>query len=81
MKKISDRLKQARINAGYKSARDFAQKHGIKERTYRSHETGEYQASIETLIEYSKILNVSPTWLILGNADYAGKNFGAENTK
>jgi DNA-binding XRE family transcriptional regulator len=72
---LHERLREARKRAGYRSARDFAQKQKIKERTYRSHETGEYRPSLEALMHYCRVLNRSPSWLILGNYNFIDKPF------
>ena len=69
------RLREARKKAGYKTMLAFTEKHSFKERTYRSHEKGEYAAPLDVLLKYCHILNISPTWLLLGNENFAGKPF------
>ncbi len=68
---VFQRLKEARINAGYKSALSFAKKHNIPFTSYRNHENGHRGISIEQAIVYSKLLNIHPAWLMTGE-DYSG---------
>ena len=60
------RLKKARQNKGFASARSFAKNFNVPESTYTQHESGKRQFSVATLFEYSKFLDISPMWLLTG---------------
>jgi len=64
---IGARLRIARGLAGFRSAREFTLKHSIPASTYSQHETGKRALSIELLLYYCELLNVSPLWLMTGN--------------
>lgn len=64
---IGLRLKSARKAANYKSARDFSSQYHIPETTYSQHEAGKRALKAETLIYYSRVLNVNPGWLLTGD--------------
>jgi transcriptional regulator with XRE-family HTH domain len=67
MKKVKpfrgERMKQARVAAGFSSARAFARHHHLNEITYSQHEQGRRNASVDDLEQYAKLLKVSPAWL------------------
>lgn len=60
------RLRQSRLEAGYKTARSFAAKYDIAHATYSMHEAG--RRGLKPLIahRYAKILDVSTAWLLTG---------------
>lgn len=60
------RLKEARIKAGYLTAKDFYEKFSIKSSTYSAHELGRNPLSIKTAKQYGKLLNISFRWLLTG---------------
>jgi len=64
---IGARLRVARGLAGFRSAREFTLKYGIPASTYSQHETGKRALSIELLLHYCTLLNISPLWLMTGN--------------
>lgn len=64
---IGTRLAQARLEAGYVTAKEFSDKNGIPQPTYWSHETGKRRPDDDTLAFYAARLGVSPQWLILGS--------------
>lgn len=68
METPNQRLKAARIKAGYKSATAFAEAAGIVEATYRHHEnaTGGRGIPSSKLALYAEKLNVSVEWLLTG---------------
>jgi DNA-binding XRE family transcriptional regulator len=76
---IGARLKEARIKAGFSSARAFALVHNIKPRTYQNHESGQFEASITTIIKYSQLLNVSYMWLCNGMPNYKNRPYLQED--
>ena len=65
----NERLRKARIEAGYKTSADFARAHNLPEGTYRSHETGIRGLTRHTAIAYAGLLNVSVEWLLTGNGE------------
>ena len=64
----AERLKQARINAGYKSAAAFANEHGFTESTYRSYENTNRELTIEAARQVADALGVPWRWLLFGDA-------------
>ncbi len=75
---IANRLKYARIKAGFKSARAFAHQNRIPYVTYSQHEAGKRGLSPEIIIKYSCHLRVNSAWLLTGQDDtqdtYASKS-------
>jgi transcriptional regulator with XRE-family HTH domain len=65
-REISERIKQARIASGYRSARIFAKEFGIAESTYAQHESGKRTINLATLMDYCNILGTNPAWVITG---------------
>jgi SOS-response transcriptional repressor LexA len=63
---IAARLKTARVAAGYKTAKQFADAHSIAQGTYALHESGGRGLQREAAVEYAKLLNVSVDWLYTG---------------
>lgn len=61
-----DRLRAARISAGYKSASSAALAVGMAESAYRSHENGANGYSAEQAQLYAKVFNTSPALLLFG---------------
>ncbi len=66
---IADRLKNARVAAGFTSARTFALKHSIPYITYSQHEAGKRELRPDVIVRYSELLKISPSWLLLGHED------------
>jgi|688.fasta_scaffold233453_2 hypothetical protein len=62
--KIAKRLKNARIKAGYKTAKEFAIKHNIPYITYAQHESGKRRLNAKYIMEYSNLLGVKSNWLL-----------------
>lgn len=65
---MNERLKQARINAGYKSAKDAADALGVKYPTYAGHENGASGTGFrpEDGQRYARKFKVSFEWLMSG---------------
>ena len=74
----AQRLKQARIDAGFASASDAARRLGITPSTYMSHENGNRSFGGEDAQLYSKRFGVSFEWLMLGAG---GTPFGAPHIR
>lgn len=58
----AQRLRQARIEAGYDSAAAFAQAHELTESSYRSHENGSRGMTRPIAERYARLLGGSVTW-------------------
>lgn len=65
-KDSAGRLRQARIQAGFKSARSAAIRFGWKPSTYASHENGQTPVPHEAAIAYAKAFKTSHVWLLTG---------------
>ena len=63
----SHRLRQARERAGYKTAKEFAEKHEVPQPTYAMHESGKRGLRPDTAHRYADILGVSEAWLLTGS--------------
>lgn len=63
---ICERLKRARIAAGFPTAKEFAQKKGLKISTYNLHEAGTRSMSFEIIECYANLLNIHINWLLTG---------------
>ncbi|WP_157218697.1 helix-turn-helix domain-containing protein [Flavisphingomonas formosensis] len=64
MEKPFERLRQARIEAGFKSASAAARKFGWGDATYRHHENGTRAYGIDQAQMYGEAFGVSPIWLL-----------------
>ena len=69
----SDRLKHARIRAGYSSAVEFAREKNLPEVTYRAHEAGTRNFKIQGAKAYAQALGVTWQWLMFGDERGLGK--------
>lgn len=65
-KDLGNRLKHARKDAGFKTAKSFAASIQMGETTYCQYETGRRTPSINFLIEFCEILNIDLSWLLTG---------------
>jgi len=63
----SDRLKHARIRAGFSSAVAFAREKNLPEVTYRAHESGARNFKIHGAKAYGEALGVTWQWLMFGD--------------
>lgn len=61
-----DRLKAARVEAGYSKASEAARALGIKEPTYLGHENGSREFDYDAAEKYGRKFNVRATWLLRG---------------
>jgi len=66
MSKPYERLKQARTEAGYRTAADFARDNDLKLAAYRHHENGTREFSSKKADTYANKLNVDVRWLLFG---------------
>lgn len=66
MTDIHERLKQARLGAGFHNVKSFTDAIGVAYQTYINHENGYRGIRNETLLLYASRLGVSPEWLLTG---------------
>lgn len=66
MKAFAERLKAARVIAGFDDARAFARHMGIDDNRYRKYERGETSPPLELLVEISKATETSLQFLLTG---------------
>lgn len=71
IEEIAKRLKQARTEAGYKTAKSFVEKFGISQSTYSLHETGKRSIGSQAAIYYCNLLGIDIDWLLTGKAHYS----------
>ncbi|HZF44728.1 MAG TPA: helix-turn-helix transcriptional regulator [Sphingomonadaceae bacterium] len=66
---LNERLRQARINAGFEKASDFAKAVGVQEGTYRHHEngTGGRSVPLSAAKKYAAKLGIDLNWLLNGD--------------
>lgn len=62
----SDRLREARIKAGFTSAAKAAEALGVAPSTYRAHENGQNDFDLDQARIYGKRLGIDPFWLMAG---------------
>ena len=73
---MHQRLKEARIKAGYRTATAAIDACGWASSTYRAHENGQNGFKVEDAKLYGEAYRVNPSWLLLGegNASPASTN-------
>jgi transcriptional regulator with XRE-family HTH domain len=70
----SDRLRQARERAGFKSAAAAARKLGMSPSTYASHENGQTEPPPDDARRYGKLFKHSPAWILTGEGPREAQN-------
>lgn len=65
----ADRLRQARIARGYRTAKQFSDTHGLAQSTYSVHESGGRKLTRDTALRYADILKISVEWLLTGKGE------------
>lgn len=68
----ADRLKEARIAAGFATAADAARAIGVKTPTYSRHENGSRGITPDAARLYGRAFKVGPEWILYGRAPEAG---------
>ena len=61
-----DRLRAARVHAGYPSAAAAARAFGWGGETYKSHEAGTRGIKVDVAATYARALRVDPEWILYG---------------
>ena len=69
MKSKAERLKQARIEAGFRTAAEAAEALGVNRVTYVAHENGNSGIRAEKAELYARRFGVSLEWLLTGKGD------------
>lgn len=72
MESKAQRLRDARIAAGFGSARSAALSFGWGISTYTAHENGQNEFDADRAREYAKAFKTKPEWLLLGTTTDAG---------
>jgi transcriptional regulator with XRE-family HTH domain len=67
MSERSERLKAARIAAGFKSTEEVAKRLGMSASTYRAHENGQNDFDHHQVSRYAKLFKTTPAKLSFGN--------------
>lgn len=65
-KEPQERLREARLAAGYKFASEAAKRLGVTITTYRTHENGQNQIPYKRAEQYAKLFKVTPEWILYG---------------
>lgn len=63
---MGERLKTARIAAGFKTAREAADAMGVSKSTYTAHENGQNEFRVAEAKEYARKFNASPVTIMFG---------------
>ena len=71
-KEVADRLRQARVAAGYDSAAEAADALDMREPSYAAHENGGRAISLRKAVEYAKFFDVNLVWLATGEHPIKG---------
>jgi hypothetical protein len=70
---MSDRLKKARVSAGFYKASDAITKFGWKASTYRAHESRQNQFDAATALNYARAYGVNAGWLLTGEGEMSAR--------
>ena len=68
-KEMGERLKKARLNAGYSNVNDFCIQYDIPLTIYEQHENGVRAIKVSNAQHYCHLFNISLNWLLLGSKD------------
>ena len=77
---MNERLRHARIAAGFATATDAIEYCGWKGSTYRAHENGQNNFKVDDADRYGKAYGVSIAWLLIGDDTQLSSN-NAKNSK
>ncbi|MBO6758300.1 MAG: helix-turn-helix transcriptional regulator [Roseibium sp.] len=64
--KPNERLKHARVKAGFRSAAAAADAMGMRASTYQAHENGNRNFDADDAKRYGRVFGISPEWLLFG---------------
>lgn len=79
MSTMNQRLKHARLQAGFKTATAAIEHCGWNSSTYRAHENGQNNYKIKDAKIYADAYGVSPVWLLVGENDAEQKKIKARH--
>jgi len=79
MNEIRERLREARLNAGFSSASKAACALGVGVSTYAAHENGQNGFDVDAAAKYARKFNVSVEWLLTGGHRMRGDGTGSVN--
>lgn len=79
MASMHKRLRKARIDAGFTSARSAAIAHNWHVSTYSAHENGQNKFGADVAETYSKAFGVSAPWLLMGVEVAPDQTSGIDN--
>ena len=68
-KTAGERLRQARIAAGFSTIRAAAERHGFHRQNLADHEADRRGISVDNAAAYGKAFRVKPSWLLLGEGE------------
>lgn len=77
MSDVSERLRRARVKAGYETATDAANFLGVSPPTYASHENGSRGVTADRARRYARAFKVDPEWILYGRGDEKGDESAA----
>lgn len=66
---MNQRLKEARLKAGFRTATAAINEFEWSSSTYRAHENGQNGFKVDEAKLYGEAYRVSPSWLLLGEGD------------
>lgn len=66
MTDVHERLKEARLSAGFETVQEACEAFGFKYPTYAGHENGQRGMRADAMARYAKAYNVSVEWLLTG---------------
>jgi hypothetical protein len=78
---MNERLRNARIAAGFVSATDAIEYCKWKGSTYRAHENGQNNFNVEYATRYGKAYGVSASWLLMGEDSEVEVNAKRQSSK
>jgi len=64
------RLREARLAAGFKTAKAFAQTQALAQSTYSQYETGQRAFNADKLAHLCRALQIDAHWLLFGRVPY-----------
>lgn len=73
-----DRLRNARLAAGYKSASEAAREFGFHQQNIRDHEAGRRGIHTKHAREYAQAFGISPSWLLTGERPRGDKELAVQ---
>lgn len=76
MSGMSDRLRQARVKAGYITAKEASEAMGVVYATYVGHENGS-RGFFDDVARYARFFKVNAEWILTGRGDMKGDDIAS----